>query len=127
MEWYIEVSENKLFKRMTSREELALEIASAKGQSTVEYTWKFQSDFAEFAGDEVPVGTRYVLGGTSTGVAPITVIVSMGMCKVASPRGSMGDDTTALWAMITKCPNAALLPDILKSTLSNDIVTYDNI
>ena len=88
MEWYIEVSENKLFKRMTSREELALEIASAKGKSTVEYTWKFQSDFAEFVGDEVPVGTRYVQGGTSTGVAPITVIVGIGMCKVAPPRGS---------------------------------------
>ena len=59
MEWYVEVSENSLFKRMTSREETALEKASATGRSTVEYTWKFQS--AEFAGDEVPLGRRYTL------------------------------------------------------------------
>ena len=44
---------------MTSREETALEKASATGRTTVEYTWKFQS--AEFAGDEVPLGRRYTL------------------------------------------------------------------
>ena len=36
-------------------------------------------------------------------------------------------DTTALWAMISKCPNAALLPDILKSTISHGIITINNI
>ena len=60
MEWYFEVTEKKLFKRMTAWEEYALENAS---KSTVEYKWTFEP--AELAGDKGPRGTKYKLDLTA--------------------------------------------------------------
>ena len=56
MEWYVEVTEHKLFKRMTSWEEKTLENASS---GTVEYKRTFEP--AELAGDGGPRGVPYTL------------------------------------------------------------------
>ena len=63
MEWYFEVTEKKLFKRMAAWEERELDKALAMGKSTVEYKWTFEP--AELAGDKGPRGTEYKLDLTA--------------------------------------------------------------